>query len=106
MSAFGSLLSPGVEARMIVEPQIMTSTGQFERIPALKRNCVFGNERNLSFYRTYTQRNCAQECEAQFTLDACKCVLYYMPSKSLSQINFKLGIIEFPFINALILATF
>ncbi|KAG8258305.1 hypothetical protein J6590_032233 [Homalodisca vitripennis] len=86
MNAFATLLEPGIESRMIVDPLIMTSTEQFQRIPVQKRNCVFGSERNLSFYRTYTQRNCALECEAKFTLDACNCVLYYMPKNESTRI--------------------
>ncbi|XP_054274391.1 pickpocket protein 28-like isoform X2 [Macrosteles quadrilineatus] len=86
MNAFASLLSPGLEARMIVDPVMMTTTQLFHTIPAKKRNCVFGSEKNLTFYRTYTQRNCALECEAQFTLDACSCVLYYMPKNDTTRI--------------------
>lgn len=81
MSAFAVLITPGLEARVVVEPTLWTTTQQFQGIPARQRNCVFAVEKNLSFYRTYTQRNCALECEAKFTLEACNCVLYYMPSK-------------------------
>lgn len=81
MSAFGTVLAPGRETRMIITPHIITAADELRKISQEKRQCLFNNERSLRFYRTYTQRNCALECEANFTLEFCKCVLYYMPSK-------------------------
>lgn len=81
MSAFGLMATPGSELRIVITPKIMTATEKLKTIPLKKRQCLFNEERHLRFYRTYTERNCALECEANFTLDFCKCVLYFMPSK-------------------------
>ncbi|XP_066996104.2 pickpocket protein 28-like [Anabrus simplex] len=75
----GNFLTPGEEIRVSIRPSITNSTPQLRYIPKSKRQCVFSSEVYLKFYRTYTQRNCALECEANYTLEICKCVLSYMP---------------------------
>jgi hypothetical protein len=45
-----------------------------------KRGCFFSHEKTLKFYKTYTERNCKLECLANYTLQHCKCVSYYLPS--------------------------
>jgi hypothetical protein len=37
------------------------------------------NERSLKYYKIYTQRNCEIECLANYTLNKCGCVSFYMP---------------------------
>lgn len=77
--AFG--ISPGKETRVIIRPHISVASKTILKIPKKKRKCFFTSERRLRFYRTYTQRNCFLECEANFTQQICQCVQYYMPSK-------------------------
>ncbi|KAG8258302.1 hypothetical protein J6590_032230 [Homalodisca vitripennis] len=79
MSAYGSALPTGFETRMIFTPNLMASTEQVRNIPQDKRLCLFSEERSLRFYRTYTEYNCALECEANVTLEFCNCVHFYMP---------------------------
>ncbi|XP_068910398.1 pickpocket protein 28-like [Tenebrio molitor] len=45
-----------------------------------KRGCFFSHEKTLKFYKTYTERNCKLECLANYTLQHCKCVSYYLPN--------------------------
>jgi amiloride-sensitive sodium channel len=78
---FGLLLSPGEEYRVAVRPIISNASSSLRRIPENKRQCVFSDEKYLKFYHTYTQRNCALECEANYTLATCMCVPYYLPSR-------------------------
>jgi amiloride-sensitive sodium channel len=81
VAEFGLLLSPGEEYRVAIKPTISNASFSIRKIPENKRQCVFSNEKYLKFYRTYTQRNCALECEANYTLAMCMCVPYYLPSR-------------------------
>ncbi|PSN50939.1 hypothetical protein C0J52_08126 [Blattella germanica] len=79
VSEFGYIISPGKEYRVVISPTIMNASASLRGIPKNKRQCLFSNEKYLKFYRTYTQRNCALECEANYTLETCGCVPYYLP---------------------------
>lgn len=80
ISAFGTLIRPGSETQVIIQPIINLASLQLMKINQDKRQCFFSDEKVLRFYRTYTQRNCILECESNFTLYFCQCVMYYMPS--------------------------
>ena len=43
------------------------------------RECYFNNERELKYFKVYTQQNCELECLANYTLNSCGCVLASMP---------------------------
>ncbi|PNF19404.1 hypothetical protein B7P43_G03628 [Cryptotermes secundus] len=79
VAEFGILISPGQEYRAVIKPKISNASSSLRTIPENKRQCVFSDERYLKFYHTYTQRNCALECEANYTLATCMCVPYYLP---------------------------
>lgn len=80
IAEFAFTLTPGEETRVIVAPRISAASKSIINIPLKKRKCFFTSERKLRYYRTYTQRNCVLECEANFTQKNCHCVQYYMPS--------------------------
>ncbi|KAE8752702.1 hypothetical protein FOCC_FOCC000442 [Frankliniella occidentalis] len=86
IAAFGFLVEPGTENRVAISPVISHTAPSLQTVSVDKRQCLFQHERNLHFYRTYTQRNCILECEANFTLSHCKCVAYYMPKDRLTRI--------------------
>ncbi|KAL0277706.1 UNVERIFIED_CONTAM: hypothetical protein PYX00_004902 [Menopon gallinae] len=86
VSEFAYFITPGDEARVEITPKISTTTPDLVNIPESKRRCVFTSERNLRFYRTYTQRNCELECQSNFTLQECKCVPFYLPKDSSTRI--------------------
>lgn len=46
------------------------------------RNCYFQHEKQLKFFKVYTQHNCEVECRANHTLSQCGCTAYYQPSKN------------------------
>jgi hypothetical protein len=64
-----------------IRPTITNASSSLRKIPENKRQCIFANEKYLKFYRTYKKRNCALECEANYTLAMCMCVPYYLPSR-------------------------
>ncbi|KAK7604719.1 hypothetical protein V9T40_005905 [Parthenolecanium corni] len=86
ITAFGTLISPGWETQIKIKPTLHISTVQLKSIDQEKRQCYFSDERMLRFYRTYTQRNCIMECESNFTLHFCQCVMYYMPKDTSTRI--------------------
>lgn len=51
MADFGTLLSPGVEARFSIMPTVREATDNLRSISINKRQCYFSNERRLSYYR-------------------------------------------------------
>ncbi|KAF6201828.1 hypothetical protein GE061_004223 [Apolygus lucorum] len=81
IQSFGVSLAPSSETKVVVKPRQVTSTKELESISITKRSCFFENERQLFFYKTYTQRSCILECEANFTIALCGCVQYYMPRR-------------------------
>ena len=64
----------------IVPKKVRTST-DVGLWPPEKRGCYYYNERELLFFKIYTQVNCDIECESNYSLKVCGCVAYYHPSK-------------------------
>lgn len=83
---FSFSITPGEETRIIIRPRISYANPSIISIAQKKRKCFFMSERKLRYYRTYTQRNCILECEANYTKKLCNCVQYYMPSNYHQQI--------------------
>ncbi|XP_077288026.1 pickpocket protein 28-like [Arctopsyche grandis] len=79
---FGDLIPPGRESRVVVKPRIYDAQPNVRSISLNKRRCYFSDERQLVYYRTYTQKNCEMECEARLTIERCNCSQYFMPKNS------------------------
>lgn len=62
--------------------QVTTSEGLRNYKPN-ERQCFFNSDRQLRFFKAYTQNNCEAECLANFTKQECGCVRFYMPSERL-----------------------
>ncbi|XP_063230511.1 pickpocket protein 28-like [Bacillus rossius redtenbacheri] len=82
MNMFAFLVEPGKESRIVVRPTISGALPELRLMAPENRACAFSDEQHLKYYKTYTQRNCALECEANFTLEQCQCVSYYMPKSA------------------------
>ncbi|XP_060522631.1 pickpocket protein 28-like isoform X2 [Cylas formicarius] len=67
------------EVVVAVKPDMMTTSDGLKDYDPHRRQCYFPNERQLAFYKSYTQQNCEVECLTNFTLARCKCVAYHMP---------------------------
>lgn len=76
---YGFALGPGHEARVVVTPRIAEASAIIAGVPIAQRKCVFSHEGNLSYFSTYSRKNCEMECESQYLIEHCGCVLYYMP---------------------------
>lgn len=71
------------EMLVSVKPKITTTVEALRRYHYEDRQCYFNSERQLRFFRFYSQGNCELECQANFTLSKCGCVRFYMPSNSI-----------------------
>lgn len=76
---FGFILSPNTENRVVVAPKLSDASHLIRRVDKRVRQCLFANEGNLSYFRTYTKKNCQMECESRLTEESCGCVQYFMP---------------------------
>ncbi|KAJ6634965.1 Pickpocket protein 28 [Pseudolycoriella hygida] len=76
---FGFSLTPGYESRVVITPKLSDASDKVRPIPQSQRKCVFANEANLSYFRTYSRKNCELECQSYLIEQACGCVLYFMP---------------------------
>lgn len=85
-----TLRVPMLEDTLImIKPKVThTSEGLWNYAPN-QRQCFFSTERQLRFFKLYTQNNCQAECLANFTGQQCGCVKFSMPSrKSKKFLNF------------------
>lgn len=65
---------------MAVRPSIMTTTDKLlENYQPSRRKCYHDGERNLEFFKKYTQRNCQLDCIATRMAQICKCTKFTLP---------------------------
>lgn len=74
-------ISPGRTVLFSIDPKLIVSSDCVRKYSPELRQCYFDSERQLRFYKNYTQRNCRVECLSNFTLAQCGCVQFSMPSK-------------------------
>lgn len=56
------------EVVVSVKPNMITTSEGLADYAPERRQCYFNDERNLQFFKVYTQSNCELECLANFTL--------------------------------------
>lgn len=74
------------EVVVSVKPNMITTSEGLSDYAPERRQCFFNNERNLTFFKVYTQNNCELECLAAFTYKECGCVKFSMPRNSTTPI--------------------
>lgn len=79
ISNYGFLVTAGREARIPIEPNYQDAVPSIRSIKKEVRRCLFSDEGDLVYYRTYSRKNCELECEARILMEKCNCVLYYLP---------------------------
>jgi acid-sensing ion channel, other len=67
------------EVVVSVKPNMITTSPGLAGYEPSRRQCYFNDERNLRFFKVYTQSNCELECLANYTLNICGCVKFSMP---------------------------
>ena len=63
-----------------VTPKITTTSKELRSYKPAQRGCFFNSERQLRFFKSYTDVNCNVECSANLTKRVCGCVGFSMPS--------------------------
>lgn len=61
-----------------VKPMLITSNDLLDSYESSKRQCYY-EERQLKYFKIYTQSNCELECLTEYVLRECKCVKFSMP---------------------------
>lgn len=64
--------------KLSIKPTLTTTTDGLRGYNPSQRQCFFTSERQLRFFKMYTQRNCELECLANFTRMECGCVKFSM----------------------------
>ncbi|KAK9883364.1 hypothetical protein WA026_001537 [Henosepilachna vigintioctopunctata] len=62
-----------------VTPSYMTTTSTVRDYDPQDRNCYFGKERKLKYFKLYSQSNCNMECFTNYTINYCGCSHFFMP---------------------------
>lgn len=62
-----------------VIPKVIRTSGDVRAYSPQIRGCYFRSERKLRFFKAYSQQMCELECVANFTLEMCNCVRFFMP---------------------------
>lgn len=70
------------ETEISVKASLTRTSKRLRSYSSTQRQCFFRSERELHFFKIYTQSNCEAECLANFTYNECHCVKFSMPSKT------------------------
>lgn len=73
-------VAPSEIAEFSIKATITTTSEGLRRYKPSQRQCFFNSDRQLRFFKKYTQNNCKEECVANFTIQECGCARFYMPS--------------------------
>ncbi len=65
---------------IVVQPFSIRTSTKIKNWSPLERGCYYDYERNLHYFKLYTEANCNLECESNFSLAQCGCVAFYHPS--------------------------
>lgn len=68
--------------KIAIKPKLTKTSTKLRAYTPYQRQCFFNAERQLRFYRNYTQNNCEAECWANFTKIECGCVAFFMPREN------------------------
>ncbi|CAO1408585.1 unnamed protein product [Diamesa serratosioi] len=74
------------EVSLSVKPQVIKTSNNLHNHKPEIRKCYFQNEKNLKYFKIYSQSNCELECLTNYTLDLCHCVRFGMPFDNSSHV--------------------
>lgn len=72
---------------LLVKPSMITTSEGLRSYKPNRRKCYFNSERQLRFFKAYTQSNCELECLSNHTYHECGCVKFSLPSNVLTDTN-------------------
>lgn len=68
------------EAELSIKPKFIFTSDGLRSYKPIERQCYFNSERQLRFFKFYSQSKCEIECLSNFTEIECNCVKFSMPS--------------------------
>lgn len=74
-------IKPGTKTDIFITPNVLNTKPELHKWTPHERGCYFSDEKELNFYKIYTQHNCDSECKSIRELNDCGCVSFYHPSK-------------------------
>uniref|UniRef100_A0A1I8Q4T2 Uncharacterized protein n=1 Tax=Stomoxys calcitrans TaxID=35570 RepID=A0A1I8Q4T2_STOCA len=72
-------ISMNKDIMIAVKPKMITTSAGIAEYTPKKRQCYLSKDRQLKFFKVYTQNNCEYECLTNFTYKLCDCVTFGMP---------------------------
>lgn len=74
---FNALVSEQMD--IFIKPKLVTTSSTLRKYLPIQRQCFFSDERQLHYFKIYTQNNCELECLSNFTKFDCGCVKFSSP---------------------------
>ena len=71
------------KSTIAIKPKLTITSDGLRNYEPNQRQCFYQHERQLRFFKLYTQSNCEEECLANYTKKECGCVKFSMPSMKL-----------------------
>jgi Amiloride-sensitive sodium channel len=71
----------GDSVSLSVKPSMMTASNKLRQYPVAARQCYFSDERRLTYFNHYTQKNCENDCEIKNIIKHCGCLPIYFEGK-------------------------
>lgn len=62
-----------------IEAQLNVISNSIRNWNINKRNCAYGSDHPLTYFKSYSTTNCLKECLSNLTAKTCDCVPYFMP---------------------------
>jgi amiloride-sensitive sodium channel len=72
--------------QIILSAKITRAHNSLKSYSPNQRGCYFSDEKKLHFFKAYTRNHCYLECFANYVLENCGCVAFYMPRNSSTKI--------------------
>ncbi|CAL8136814.1 unnamed protein product [Orchesella dallaii] len=79
VSQFPSVIGSKQEVFIKIHPDITIADPDIKDLKIEKRQCLFGKDKRLKYFRPYTQDNCFEDCIANLIETECGCSMFYMP---------------------------
>lgn len=73
--------------KLSIQATMITTSDGLRSYKPSQRQCFFNSDRQLRFFKIYTQNNCEAECLSNYTKQECECVKFAMPSMIKSQLS-------------------
>lgn len=77
-----SVVQPGEDLRLAVQPEIIVSQPGIRKMDVEQRNCWFDDEHDLVLAPRYSFESCMAECRADHNLAMCHCMQFFFPLHS------------------------